>query len=828
MAKCHDVIIQAAAAAGVRISQAKAADILTKIHNEAVAIADARHSGIYDKGVKEAATRYIANLLYAQEKKVRAGLLDIAAGRKIAAMARRFKEAGFTLGEGMEAWLNGSGRKIVGVGLHMDRVATQRWYSALGGYMATLEKAKLMKLDAGGTVEDEVWHELWELSMPSPRPGGVTGNASALAIAQARMRARGSLDATLHAAGDINRKRPGWAVPQSWSQERLLILSRGKDGIPNSTLGFRRWRATVLPEIDALETFRGENPTKWLRSFWENIHTGEFKSGTNQARTDSGNVGALSEGRKMVFTTSEGALRVNKAFGEHGGREGFLKNIKAGMEHATRLEYMGGDPGKAWQAVSSLLTEEAKGMPDAKLQSDSINKASGLRIAFMIASGETDMPGNVKEAKRLGTMQALLVLASQGGTILSAVPGDLVSSHMQATRFGFSPMAVYMEGLLRIMGLGSEAGKQHMKGLGIGLAMFPGLGKTRVAPHESAGQWLAKGTELLFKLNFVSPWTDAMRRAATGSMLSQLGDFAAKDFDAQLPATKALFDKYDIDTHAWEFMRHTLADVDGMGNIITGELNRLIPTATATALKAKYGASYERVLKERLDVMMSGEAHMAVLETGDKERKWSTLGSRAGTVQGAAIRMVMFMKSFPIAMVTKQLAEERAHGSKTRLLAYTAYAMALGYATILVGDTIKGKKPKPFTDQDGDFQWSIIKDSLQRSGMYGVVGDLFLQEYDKGFRTLGGYLIGPMVQKIGDPLASALNKGVRGELTGAELSDVAGLIPYNNLLYTRALYDHTIGWSLREFANPGAKQKATSNLKRNYNQEYYEGVGPRK
>lgn len=825
MAKpCVSIIIEEAKAQGIELSESKAKLVLKRINNFAVALARDKHGGIFEDGVTEAARRYIGDLKYAREKKIRAEILDIRAIRKITKMANKFLEAGSTLGEGMEAILNGSGKKIVGVGMHQDALGTMRWRKALGRYDGLLSN-RLMKIDARGEVEDKVFHELWELSQPSPRAGGVTGSNDAYEIAKARMDIYRHMDGVLHSAGDLNRKRAGWAVPQTWSQDRLMTIAKDAEGKQDSNVGYAAWKAIVVPRIDPLETFRGESPDIWLRSFWDNIYTHEFASGGRSKVRDGGNVGMLSEGRKMVFKDSQSAFEVNQQFGEHASREGFLTYIKRAAEHSARIQVLGANPEKVWNAVSAAMFEKAKDLPDAVRQSDSI-KSESRRIAYMLASGQTDMPGNVKWAKALANVQGALVLSTQGMTILSAIPGDILTTHMQATRFGFNAVDVFARAAMELFAQDNPGSKAFLKHLGIGLEGMAGLNATRTAPHETVGRGLGKAIETLFKANGVTWWTSGMRRGVSGAILSQLGDVASKNFADLPPRMKALMDKYDIDAALWEGLRHTTGEVGDLGKILTGEFTKDLPTDVQKILKDRFGAKYDQVVEERLGMLVHGEAHNAVIETGAKERKWSTLGTRAGTYSGMGVRMVMFLKSFPIAMLTKQMSEEVAHGSKVRLLEYTAASMVLGYMSLLARDALAGKKMKPWTDQDGNFQANIVKDSLQRGGMYGVLGDIFLQQYDKGFRDFSTYMAGPLASKVMDPTLSGFNKAIRGKFPGGEVSDLGSLIPFSNLIFARQAFDHTLGWKLREYADPGALEKMRANLKRNYNQEYYDWAGP--
>lgn len=825
MAKpCVQIVIDEALAQGIKLSDARAKGILKTINNFATELAKVKHGGIFEDGVTEAARRYIGELKYAQEKAIRAEILDIRGKRKIIRMAERFKKEGYTLGEGREAILNGSGKKVVGVGMHMDRLATFRWTKALGRYEGLLSK-RLISIDARGDIEDKVAHELWDMSQPSPKPGGVTGSKDAYDIAKARMEIHTYMDSILHSSGDLNRKRAGWAFPQSWSQDRLMGIAKDATGKQDSDVGFKAWRAIVEPRLDPLETYRGESPDIWLRSFWDNIYTHEFASGSKSKAKDGGDLGMLSRGRKMVFKDSTSALEVNKLFGEHSSREAFLTYIKKAAEHSARLEVLGANPEKVWNAASAALLELAKKGKDAEKQAASI-KSESQRIAFMIASGQTDMPGNVKWAKRLATGQGFVVLATQGATILSAVPGDTLTAHMQMTRFGFSAMDGFARAAIELFGPNNAGTQGFLKHLGIGLEGMAGLNRTRTAPHEAVGRGVGTAIDYLFKGNGVTWWTRGARRGVAGSYLSQLGDAASKSFVELSPRTRALLDKYDIGPDIWEALRHTTGEVGDLGTIMTGSFTKDLPADVLKTLKDRFGAKYDQVVEERLGMLIHGETHNAIIEAGAKERKWSTLGTRAGTYSGIAVRMAMFMKTFPIAMVTKQLSEEIAHGSKIRFLEYTAASMVLGYMSMLVRDTLAGKTPRPFTDQNGDLQLATIKDSLQRGGMYGIWGDMLLQQYDKGFRDFSTYMAGPLAQKVIDPTMSGLNKAVRGDFPGGELNDLAGLIPFNNLIWSKFAIDHTLGYKLKEYADPGVLQKMRANLKRNTNQEYYDWAGP--
>lgn len=817
---CIKVIVDAAKTRGQDISDAKAALILSKINNFAKELARVKYGGSLEAGAREAAGRYLDDLAFTKACIVRDELLYIRAQRKITRSAEKFLAAGGLYAKGMEAFINGTGKKIQGAGLHMDAVAHNRWNRLLGYYTSKLDP-RLTSIDASGALEKNIWNELWAMSGGHVSDPTLLGNADAKAIATARMDTMRQAHSMLHAAGDINRQRAGWAVPQTWSLDRLLDISKNADGKYDANFGFDKWKAAVLPHIDALETFKGEPPDKWLRSFWDNIYTDNYTSGSRANKAKDSNVGMLSRGRKMFFKTGEGAYEVNAMFGENASREGFLTYAKNAAEHSARLEFLGARPTQVWNEVRNALIEKAKNdkLPDVRKQVAALEGES-LRIAFDIASGESDNPGNVKIAKTLANVQAGLVLASQGATIVSAVAGDTVTMHMQATRFGFSAMDVYARALVELFTPENGDTTNFLKHMGIGNEMAQGVNHTRMQQHERGGKLALTATELLFKANGVSWWTKNTRKAVAGSLLSQLGDLASKDFSQLGERHRALMDKYDIDANMWEALRNTKGNVGDLGAILTGSITGEVNTATIQALKSRYGAKWENVVEERLSFLISGEVHNAIIEAGARERKWTTLGTRSGTFSGTAVRMLMFMKSFPIAMVTRQLAEEVAHGNKLRFLEYMAASTMMGYLSILVKDTLAGKKPRPFTDQDDKIQWSILKDSLQRGGFLGVFGDMALQEYDRGFRDFSSYIAGPLVGKVFDPVLAGANKAVRGENFRGEISDLGGLIPFNNLIWSKAILDQTLGAKLKEAINPGVHRKLRESASKNYNQDY--------
>lgn len=260
---------------------------------------------------------------------------------------------------------------------------------------------------------------------------------------------------------------------------------------------------------------------------------------------------------------------------------------------------------------------------------------------------------------------------------------------------------------------------------------------------------------------------------------------------------------------------------------MTGDFSQLKGPDINVA-KALYGDDWLRKMEEKFSLMINRETYTAVLEPGARERRWTTLGMRAGTWGGTAIRVAAFLKSFPLGVWNRHVLEMKAHGSLHHMFGYIAASMVMGYMSMLVRDTLAGKTPKQFWNEDDEFQPGLFKDMLQRGGILGLWGDVLFQEYNRGFRDFSSYLGGPMFSKVFDPVASALTKTARMELPGDEAAMVPELLPFSNLIFFRQAFDHVVGHQLREMVSPGSIDKMKENLRNNYGQEFYDWADPEK
>lgn len=232
-------------------------------------------------------------------------------------------------------------------------------------------------------------------------------------------------------------------------------------------------------------------------------------------------------------------------------------------------------------------------------------------------------------------------------------------------------------------------------------------------------------------------------------------------------------------------------------------------------------------LEEKITNYFREEANTIFNFSSQKTRRVLTAGTEAGTIEGELARNFSNLKSWPTMQwenMYKSILTNPALGKmdKTKGLgALIVFSYVLTQAGLMMKDVAQGKSPRdPFASQ------SII-DTIDRSGIFGIVGDLALafipssRNLDFGkyrpTRAAANLAFGPIGGKI-DTLTGIVESKKREGLTinrDKAVRFIKGLIPYNNLLgvngvFTNVLYE----MGLLD------KKKAEKVMKKHFNQRF--------
>lgn len=208
------------------------------------------------------------------------------------------------------------------------------------------------------------------------------------------------------------------------------------------------------------------------------------------------------------------------------------------------------------------------------------------------------------------------------------------------------------------------------------------------------------------------------------------------------------------------------------------------------------------------------ETGMGVMDTGARERVGMTFGTKAGTAAGELTRAAFLFKSFSWSMMMKHWARAAAMPTAADRANYAARILVtgtvLGALATQLRNLASGKDPANVAEPQF---WG---ESFLRGGGLGFYGDFLYSEATSHDTSLIPALMGPLAtesESAWNLTGAAAFKAARGERTdeGAKLVRWAkGNIPFANMWYTQAAFDHLIWNNMQEAASPGYLDRVQS------------------
>lgn len=753
-------------------------------------------------------------------------LLSLRAKLRVKAFVRQFP----TFGEGLQALLEGSNKKINGARFSVDYQSRATFGKYFGRFVATLDEHGL----AGDFMRNEhvqdVYRELWELGKEGGSVGR-TGNDKAVRIAQAIHDVGREMVARQNQAGAYIRLLPGYVMRQTHDVERIRHLGGFGTSAESQSRSYRAWRDFILPLLDHNATFEGLDPEFVLRNVHQGLYSGFHGPDPDMATVAAlpykgSHAGKVSRERVLHFKDADSAYAYNQAFGMKSLRDQITGDMRFRSRSIALMENFGPAPRQLFDVLRGELHAEARAREDAATQVESLGKWS-IDAAFNELTGHNDHPLNHTLARVANNTRLWTSMAKMGGVVLSSF-GDKAFIQAESAFQGISGLQTLGA---QITGMFSRTPDQTRALRLMGVALDGLLGQvmgrySNFRPISGGLHWAQKR---FFDLNFLNWWTDANKATMAELMSAHLAEHADLPH-ANLPEDlKNVLSLYDINEAEWDLMRGAMWEVAADGRkFLSPDQMRVLSDEDLDATLTKMGRRVSRINREalrseletKLRTYLVDRVDYAVPSPGIAEQKFATLGTRAGTPLGEAVRMVMMFKSFPITIMHKIGGREvYGHGASTfaewlrsdhrgkfNMAMIIAFAGIGGYLSGAIKDALKGRKPKPLVTDD-KVNWSTLNDAMLRGGGLGIMGDILFQEYDRQGHSFLGTMAGPIVGQL-DPLADMATKLRKGENIGADaVKFTQSNLPFMNLFYIKPVLDYFVLWSLQEAMSPGSLKR---------------------
>jgi len=397
---------------------------------------------------------------------------------------------------------------------------------------------------------------------------------------------------------------------------------------------------------------------------------------------------------------------------------------------------------------------------------------------FFLQAGSTYR--GIQIASKLGSA-TISSLADLGSIILGAGYRDL--SSIKIIGRGLDTM------MQEALGSGVSANTKLASRLGI-VSEFASasLANSRFAENVGTG-FAQKASETVIRASGLGAYTNSLRTAFGLELAGNLADNLGKKLD-DVPFNDMLRE-YGID--------------DAMWSKISKTPKKNIKNAEFFDVTELY--KIDEDLGYKVSEMITNEMNAFVIMPGNRTRAWTTWGAKKGTLLGETARNMTLFKSFPISIVMMHANRWAMMGTQGKV----AYAGAtigtnliLGTMTLWAYDIATGKTPRSVDRK------AMIGESLAKSGGLGIFGDFFIGLTDSRYgQSFSDMILGVPASTISDITKSAqdLMHKDADDAVGNIYKRAKNYIPGQNLWYTRALIERSIGDFMGEAIDPNHKKK---------------------
>lgn len=752
-------------------------------------------------------------LAAAQEK--RAALKSIISENRIMAMTDAADKMTGNPVLGLHAAMVGVNAPFEGAQLSADALAKGIYGANLGGLLADLKKANLTEPYNGmrGEFEIEVAEGIADLNRKVKQNPKISADAKALAAVMWKY--QNAAMERENRAGAFIRSRDGFVTRQSHNPSKMRKLGREK------------WKAEVRERAD-FQYMGVKDVEKFLDDQYAALESGvrlvddappldvAFK-GANLAKKESAH-------RIIEFKTPRDAVEYARMFGSGSLKETYIHGLERAGQATALMEVFGTNPEAMVKKIEDRLAKKHRG--DKAKRNKIFGLIESTKAMYAEISGDVNIvnPGARQTVADVGKfVRSWQTMAKLGGTVISAVT-DIAYSATNRAYHGRNMLDAWGDAFSAPF---KSFGGDHRllaDSMGVGFENMLGAYTSRFNASDTLNGKMAKMMQFYFKMNLLSPWTDAHKRGTALIISHDLARESGKAFRDVPEDLRRILTLYGFNSEKWDVARQAVETAaDGRSYLMPGAVDKV---------KVDGGPRGQRLTdetRESLFALIVNETDTSIPTPGARERAILRRGYRPGTAAGEAARFLGQFKSFGVTGLTKVLGRQvygkgaktlgdaflRGQGNTLGLVNAIAGVTVLGYFAMQAKEIRDGKNPRPSSVQ------TFLAAFLQGGGA-GIYGDFLFGEATR-------YGNSPVVTMLG-PLAGTIEDifKIKGQLQSGDMdvrADALRLaksnIPFANLFYTKAALDYLIFYHLQESLNPGYLKRVERRVKKENNQTYW-------
>lgn len=657
--------------------------------------------------------------------------------------------------------------------------------------------------------------------------GGDSGDAVARKGAQEWLKTAEEARAWFNSKGGEVGHLDDWGFPQHHSQERVAAAGK-EQWITDVFPALSREKYTGLdgapmtePEIKAL-----------LASAWDTIATnGASKIEPGQFKGKGARSNRHAEERQIHFKDADAVLGYWSRYGEKVFPDILLGHMESMAKDIAFVEHFGPNPDSTFR----LLRDKAE--MDAKLARPTDIEATDKALAqldnlYDYAAGKVKPVASRSVSRVFDALRNLNTAGKLGSAFWASFFGDKVMFEV-VSHINNQPAMQRWYNELRLLNPlnGSERRQLQRQGL---MLDYMTSAMYRFGDELGRSSWSGKLSNAVMKVSGMSAINEWRRGAFGLTMMDSIGhEVSARTWAEVGQQDMHLLKSFGLTEQDWSIWKLARLEDYGHGNktMLTPEAIAKIPDEALARIGIEAPAQARREAIVRYLGAIQSESMNAIIEPGWQQRAATVGGLQRGNIRDELTRSFWQFKQFPIAQFQRMWDISMAHptaGGKAALISSMVLMGTIAGAMMLQTQSLlSGEDPRPMDD------WKFWLAAAVKGGSFGIYGDFLYSQsattrYGSGpLEVLAGPTIGSAATGV-TALVQAGNAAANGKDThlGAKMLNLGkGYLPFGNLWYGRAAFDHIVLQNAQEQLSPGYLAHMRANSIKQFGQDWWWAPG---
>jgi hypothetical protein len=451
----------------------------------------------------------------------------------------------------------------------------------------------------------------------------------------------------------------------------------------------------------------------------------------------------------------------NQEYGQGDLLSAWLMDINSSGKQIGIAEIFGTQPQRMWLKMREIQVNRA---PPNVFGKQKLNQADSL---FNQILGVNKGPYDPTLANVGASIRNISTMARLGKLVLRSVP-DISNVGGASMRAGMGYWGSLFDSLTHVFGLMPDESRVEISKI---MSNSLNVHKGTVSRHvdtAGVGNAINRWTNKYFYRLGVNAWDNGNKLSAMSPIMKGYGRQSSKSFSFLNDQQQAYLRRFNISEIEWDGLRQNtergMFSTDNVKNMSDTELRKLWQEGDRIGSLSNYRSDLYR----KVFAMFDAAHEFSVLNPTAYSRMWSTFNTRAGTLEGEAVRMIMQFKSYPIQYMRRVFMGIQDFDSYQAKMMYATNMMLGTVMLTQLGDMLNaiasGLTPPNPANMNRREQAAYYGKMVV--GGFGVLGTIL----NDGTTTkeLVGSLVGtPSIRFIGDPVLSAISLA-KGDLKSAQ------------------------------------------------------------